>query len=186
MPAGGLISKVPFRAREVTECCVPLFHALGFGHLMLRPLGADSRTSSPSRVPDERHASRMSAYSVGLPKKKLPCRVLRRLAFAVVVAGSARFAPRGDDAGALHDRVDPGGFGVRGGFHFGGVVLQGPGDHPGGVAGLGVEEVREVHGEAGLGDAFDEAVREAVDVQAVQRADAVAPTCRSASARRGR
>ena len=35
MPAGGLISKAPFRAREVTECCVPLFHALGFGHLML-------------------------------------------------------------------------------------------------------------------------------------------------------
>ena len=35
MPAGGLLSKAPFRAREVTECCVPLFHALGFGHLML-------------------------------------------------------------------------------------------------------------------------------------------------------
>ena len=35
MPLGGLLSKAPFRAREVTECCVPLFHALGFGHLML-------------------------------------------------------------------------------------------------------------------------------------------------------
>ena len=34
-PAGGLLSKAPFRAGEVTECCVPLFHALGFGHLML-------------------------------------------------------------------------------------------------------------------------------------------------------
>ncbi len=35
LPAGGLLSKAPFRSREVTECCVPLFHALGFGHLML-------------------------------------------------------------------------------------------------------------------------------------------------------
>ena len=35
LPAGGLLSKAPFRARETTECCVPLFHALGFGHLML-------------------------------------------------------------------------------------------------------------------------------------------------------
>lgn len=35
LPAGGLLSKAPFRAGEVTECCVPLFHALGFGHLML-------------------------------------------------------------------------------------------------------------------------------------------------------
>ena len=35
IPAGGLLSVVPFRAGEVTECCVPLFHALGFGHLML-------------------------------------------------------------------------------------------------------------------------------------------------------
>jgi len=35
VPAGGLLSAVPFRARQVTECCVPLFHALGFGHLML-------------------------------------------------------------------------------------------------------------------------------------------------------
>jgi fatty-acyl-CoA synthase len=27
---GGLLSKVPFRTREVTELCVPMFHALGF------------------------------------------------------------------------------------------------------------------------------------------------------------
>lgn len=38
MPAGALLSSVPFRAREVTECAVPLFHALGFGHLMLAML----------------------------------------------------------------------------------------------------------------------------------------------------
>jgi fatty-acyl-CoA synthase len=34
-PIGGLLSKVPFRAREVTECCVPMFHALGFANAML-------------------------------------------------------------------------------------------------------------------------------------------------------
>jgi fatty-acyl-CoA synthase len=32
---GGLLDKVPFRAREVTECCAPLFHALGFVHGLL-------------------------------------------------------------------------------------------------------------------------------------------------------
>jgi fatty-acyl-CoA synthase len=32
---GGLLSKVPFRAREVTELAVPLFHALGFASMAL-------------------------------------------------------------------------------------------------------------------------------------------------------
>lgn len=32
---GGLLGKVPFRAREVTELCVPMFHALGIGHMAL-------------------------------------------------------------------------------------------------------------------------------------------------------
>ena len=32
---GGLLSKVPFRTREVTELCVPMFHALGFAHMTL-------------------------------------------------------------------------------------------------------------------------------------------------------
>ncbi len=32
---GGLLSKVPFRARETTELCVPMFHALGFTHAVL-------------------------------------------------------------------------------------------------------------------------------------------------------
>jgi fatty-acyl-CoA synthase len=32
---GGLLGKVPFRAREVTELCVPMFHALGFAHMAL-------------------------------------------------------------------------------------------------------------------------------------------------------
>ncbi|MEV0670824.1 AMP-binding protein [Mycobacterium sp. NPDC050441] len=34
-PMGGLLAKVPFRGREVTECCVPMFHALGFTHAIL-------------------------------------------------------------------------------------------------------------------------------------------------------
>ena len=32
---GGLLSKVPFRARETTELCVPMFHALGFMQAMI-------------------------------------------------------------------------------------------------------------------------------------------------------
>jgi fatty-acyl-CoA synthase len=32
---GGLLSRVPFRAREVTELPVPMFHALGFTHALL-------------------------------------------------------------------------------------------------------------------------------------------------------
>ncbi len=34
-PIGGLLSKVPFRAREVTELSVPMFHALGFSQMLL-------------------------------------------------------------------------------------------------------------------------------------------------------
>ncbi|MFB7721380.1 acyl-CoA synthetase [Nocardia sp. NPDC056100] len=34
-PLGGLLSKVPFRAGEVTECCAPMFHTLGFACGML-------------------------------------------------------------------------------------------------------------------------------------------------------
>jgi fatty-acyl-CoA synthase len=32
---GGLLSKVPFKAREVTELCVPMFHALGFAQAII-------------------------------------------------------------------------------------------------------------------------------------------------------
>ena len=32
---GGLLSKIPFRSREVTELCVPMFHALGLAHALL-------------------------------------------------------------------------------------------------------------------------------------------------------
>jgi fatty-acyl-CoA synthase len=34
-PIGGVLSKVPFRARQVTECAVPMFHALGFAQSLL-------------------------------------------------------------------------------------------------------------------------------------------------------
>jgi fatty-acyl-CoA synthase len=34
IPVGGLLGKAPFRGRDVTECCVPLFHSLGFSHAM--------------------------------------------------------------------------------------------------------------------------------------------------------
>ncbi|MCZ4499043.1 MAG: fatty-acid--CoA ligase [Marmoricola sp.] len=35
LPFGGLFGKVPFRSGEVTECCAPMFHALGFTMAML-------------------------------------------------------------------------------------------------------------------------------------------------------
>jgi fatty-acyl-CoA synthase len=34
-PIGGVLSKVPFRARETTELCAPMFHALGFSSALL-------------------------------------------------------------------------------------------------------------------------------------------------------
>ena len=35
LPLAGLLDKTPFRPGEVTECCTPLFHSLGFGHAMI-------------------------------------------------------------------------------------------------------------------------------------------------------
>ncbi|MGW0249472.1 acyl-CoA synthetase [Nocardia goodfellowii] len=34
-PLGAILGRVPFRAREITECPAPLFHTLGFAHLMM-------------------------------------------------------------------------------------------------------------------------------------------------------
>ncbi|GAB2635263.1 acyl-CoA synthetase [Nocardia goodfellowii] len=34
-PLGAILGRVPFRARETTECPAPLFHTLGFAHLMM-------------------------------------------------------------------------------------------------------------------------------------------------------
>ena len=72
-PAGGLFSKVPFRAREVTECCVPLFHALGFGHVLLALLLGSTlvvrRRFDPQRTVDslaEHRAAAMIAVPIML------------------------------------------------------------------------------------------------------------------------
>jgi fatty-acyl-CoA synthase len=35
IPLAGLLDKTPFRTGEVTECCTPMFHSLGFGHAMI-------------------------------------------------------------------------------------------------------------------------------------------------------
>jgi fatty-acyl-CoA synthase len=35
VPLAGLLDKTPFRPREVTECCTPMFHSLGFGHALI-------------------------------------------------------------------------------------------------------------------------------------------------------
>ncbi|HZQ33999.1 MAG TPA: AMP-binding protein [Mycobacterium sp.] len=42
LPAAGLLDKVPFPAGGVTECATPLFHSLGFGHLMFTLLLAST------------------------------------------------------------------------------------------------------------------------------------------------
>jgi fatty-acyl-CoA synthase len=35
LPLAGLLEKAPFRSGEVTVCAAPMFHSLGFGHLMI-------------------------------------------------------------------------------------------------------------------------------------------------------
>ncbi len=35
LPLAGLLDKAPFRPGDVTECCAPMFHSLGFGHAMI-------------------------------------------------------------------------------------------------------------------------------------------------------
>ena len=61
-PVGGPLSRVPFRARGVTQLCAPLFHALGFTQLLLAVgLGATivlQRRFDPSAVLEsvERHS----------------------------------------------------------------------------------------------------------------------------------
>ena len=74
-----------------------------------------------------------------------------------------------------HHRVDPGGFGGGRRFELGDAVCKCPCDDPGGVACLHVEQIGEVHRQPGLGDAFDEAVRETVGAQTLKRAHAVVP-----------
>ena len=55
------------------------------------------------------------------------------------------------------------------------AVLQGPRNDPRGVRGLHVEQIREIHRQAGLSDAFDKTIWKTVDAQALKRADTVVP-----------
>ncbi|MGF6887136.1 fatty-acyl-CoA synthase [Nocardia sp. GAS34] len=64
-PLGAILSKVPFRTREVTECPAPLFHTLGFGMAMLA-VGFGStlvirRRFDPMRVLDSMSRHRATA-----------------------------------------------------------------------------------------------------------------------------
>ncbi len=68
IPVGGLLGKVPFRGREVTECCVPLFHSLGFSHAMYAMVLGSTlvlhREFDPGRTLDSVAAHRASAMIV--------------------------------------------------------------------------------------------------------------------------
>ncbi|WP_405165703.1 acyl-CoA synthetase [Nocardia sp. NBC_01499] len=64
-PLGAILDKVPFRAREITECPAPLFHTLGFAHAFFA-LGFGStlvirRRFDPQAVLDSLHRNRVTA-----------------------------------------------------------------------------------------------------------------------------
>jgi fatty-acyl-CoA synthase len=63
-PVGGVLSKVPFRARGVTQLCAPIFHALGFSQMLLGiALGSTlvvSRRFDPVDVLDSIESNRVS------------------------------------------------------------------------------------------------------------------------------
>jgi fatty-acyl-CoA synthase len=65
---GGLLGKVPFRARETTELCVPMFHALGIAHMALGlALGSTlvvRRRFDPEETLDSIERNRASALIV--------------------------------------------------------------------------------------------------------------------------
>ncbi|WP_019931223.1 AMP-binding protein [Nocardia sp. BMG111209] len=67
-PVGALLSRVPLRAREVTECPVPLFHSLGFAMALLS-VGLGStlvirRRFEPRRVLESMARNRATALIV--------------------------------------------------------------------------------------------------------------------------
>ncbi|MBF6144767.1 acyl-CoA synthetase [Nocardia nova] len=74
-PLGAILSKVPFRTREVTECPAPLFHTLGFA-MSLLAIGFGStlvirRRFDPQRVIDsmaEHHATALIVVPVMLAR----------------------------------------------------------------------------------------------------------------------
>ncbi|MFE9576201.1 AMP-binding protein [Nocardia sp. NPDC006044] len=64
-PLGAILDKVPFRAREITECPAPLFHTLGFAHVFIA-LGFGStlvirRRFDPQAVLDSLARNRVTA-----------------------------------------------------------------------------------------------------------------------------
>ncbi|MBF6212706.1 acyl-CoA synthetase [Nocardia puris] len=64
-PLGAILSRIPFRAREVTECPAPLFHTLGFAHAIMA-LGFGStlvvrRRFDPAEVLRSLHTHRATA-----------------------------------------------------------------------------------------------------------------------------
>ncbi|MBO0854955.1 MAG: long-chain-fatty-acid--CoA ligase FadD2 [Nocardia sp.] len=60
-PLGAILSKVPFRAREVTECPAPLFHTLGFAMSMLA-IGFGSTLVIRRRFDPERVLASMAEH----------------------------------------------------------------------------------------------------------------------------
>ncbi|OIN82607.1 AMP-binding protein [Mycobacterium malmoense] len=68
IPVGGLLGKAPFRGRGVTECCVPLFHSLGFSHAMYAMVLGSTlvlrRRFDPRQALDSVAARRASAMIV--------------------------------------------------------------------------------------------------------------------------
>ncbi|MEU8898065.1 acyl-CoA synthetase [Nocardia sp. NPDC048505] len=99
-PLGAILGRIPFRAREITECPAPLFHTLGFAHVMLA-LGFGStlvirRRFDPVAVLDslERHGATaliavpvMLRRLVDLPPEAFAGRDFSRLRI-IFVAGS--------------------------------------------------------------------------------------------------
>ncbi len=85
---GGLLSKVPFRAREVTEMCVPMFHALGFMQAMVG-IGLGSTLVVRRRFEPEETLDSLERH--------------RATAMVVVPVMLQRILALGEDAIARHD-----------------------------------------------------------------------------------
>jgi fatty-acyl-CoA synthase len=115
-PIGGLLSKVPFRSREVTELCAPIFHALGFSHMILGvALGSTlvlHRTFDPEQTLDSLQENRANAMIVvpvmlqrmlGLEDSKWQDRDLSSL--KIIFASGSQLGA--DLAGRVLDRFGP-------------------------------------------------------------------------------
>jgi fatty-acyl-CoA synthase len=88
---GGLLSKVPFRAKETTEMCVPMFHALGFMQTMVA-IGLGSRLIVRRRFDPEETLDSLERH--------------RASAMVVVPVMLQRILALGEEAVAQHDVSD--------------------------------------------------------------------------------